>query len=221
MPAATGIAGSYSRFGQYDDYLYCVDNTSLRPFSVANAACPSALPPLFIGWSIETIFPFNNRLFVGSQTGVFIFNASNPAQPVQEASFSHATGCDPVVCDDENAYVTIHDGTTCNGTFNQLDIISIKNLPVTSLRKSYPMAKPKGLSVAGNYLYLCDDGLKIFDKTDVLNLKELAHLRGIATYDVIALDDTHILVVGDDGFHQYDVSTPKAPKEISRISVTP
>lgn len=220
MPAGTGIAGSYSRFGQYADFLYCVDNTNLRPFSLASAACPTALAVIPIGWNIETIFPWKNRLFVGSQTAVFIFNASNPAQPFLESTFSHATGCDPVVCDDENAYVTIHDGTTCNGTLNQLDIINIENLPMTSLVKSYPMTKPKGLSVAGKYLYLCDDGLKIFDKSEPLNLKQLAHLRGIATYDVIALDDTHILVVGDDGFYQYDVSDPANPKEISHLSVT-
>jgi len=83
------------------------------------------------------------------------------------------------------------------------------------------MTKPKGLSVYGNYLYLCDDGLKIFDKTDPLNLKQLSHLRNIATYDVIALNDTHILIVGDGGFFQYDVSNPKAPKQISHIRVTP
>lgn len=221
MPSGTGIAGSYSRFGQYDQYLYCVDNSTLRSFSVASPACPVAVDETIIGWNIETIFPWKNRLFVGSQTGVFIFNVDNPARPAMEAVFSHATGCDPVVCDDENAYVTLHSGTTCNGTINQMDVIDIRNLPNVSLRKTYPMTKPKGLSVYGNYLYLCDDGLKIFDKTDPLNLKQLSHLRNIATYDVIALDDTHILIVGDGGFFQYDVSDPKAPKQISQIRVTP
>lgn len=220
LPASTGIAGSYSRFGQYDQYLYCVDNNNLRPFSLSNPACPTALDPLFIGWNIETIFPWNDRLFVGSQTGVFIFNVSNPAMPVQEAAFSHASGCDPVVCDGENAYVTIHDGTTCNGTFNQLDIIDITNLPNAFLRKTYPMKKPKGLSVAGNYLYLCDDGLKIFDKTDPLDLKQLSHIRNLDTYDVIALDDSHILVIGADGFYQFDVTDPGAPKQISHLTVS-
>lgn len=221
LPAGIGIAGSYSRFGQYDQYLYCVDNSTLRTFSVASPGCPSALEAIQIGWNIETIFPWKDRLFVGSQTGVFIFNVANPARPVQEAAFSHASGCDPVVCDDENAYVTIHDGTTCNGTFNQLDVIDIRNLPATMLRKTYPMTKPKGLSTVGKYLYLCDDGLKIFDKTDPLNLRQLSHLKDIVTYDVIALDETHILVVGDGGFFQYDVSDPTAPRKISQILVTP
>lgn len=225
IPAATGIAGSYSRFGQYDNFLYCVDNTSMRPFSLTNPSCPVAQNAIQIGWNIETIFPWKDRLFVGSQNGVFIFNASNPAQPQLETAFSHATGCDPVVCDEENAYVTIRDGAECrNGVttpVNQLDVIDIRNLPSASLRKTYPMKNPKGLSVAGKYLYLCDDGLKVYDKEDPLNLKPLAHITGIKTYDVIALDETHLLVVGDDGFYQYDVSDPAAPKEISRISVTP
>ncbi len=225
LPGGTGIAGSYSRFGQYGDYLYCVDNSSLRPFSLATPGCPSSLPVLQIGWNIETIFPWNDRLFVGSQTGVFIFNASNPAQPVLESTFSHASGCDPVVCDDENAYITIHDGTECNNgvstAVNQLEVVDIRNLPAATLRKSYAMTKPKGLSIAGKYLYLCDDGLKIFDKSNPLEMKELAHIRTIQTYDIIALDDTHILVVGDGGFFQYDVSNPAEPKQISHIAVAP
>lgn len=216
---STGIAGSYSRFGQYDDYLYCVDNSWLRPFSVLDASCPQPLDPVLIGWNIETIFPWKDKLFIGSQNGVFIYDVTNPAQPIQEALFSHATGCDPVVCDDQYAYVTIHSGTTCNGTFNQLDIIDIRNLPAAVLTKSYNMTKPKGLSVMGDYLYLCDDGLKIFDKSDPLNLEELSHLRDLETYDVIALNDAHILIVGADGFYQYDVQDPAAPKQISFIPV--
>ncbi len=221
IPAGAGIAGSYSRFGQYDNYLYCVDNNNLRPFSLGNPSCPAPQPAVFIGWNIETIFPWKDQLFVGSQTGVFIFNVSNPAAPVQIASFSHATGCDPVVCDEENAYVTIHDGTTCNGTFNQLDVIDIRNLPNAFLRISYPMTKPKGLSVLGNYLYLCDDGLKIFDKTNPLEIKQLSHVRNIETYDAIALDGNHLLVIGADGFYQFDVSDPAAPRQISHIAVAP
>ncbi|MBK9336858.1 MAG: hypothetical protein IPM98_09825 [Lewinellaceae bacterium] len=221
IPSGSGIAGSYSRFGQYDQYLYCVDNSTLRTFSLASPGCPSALETIQIGWNIETIFPWKDRLFVGSQNGVFIFNVTNPARPAQEAAFLHATGCDPVVCDDENAYVTIHGGTDCNGTINQLDVIDIRSLPAATLRKTYPMTKPKGLSLSDRYLFLCDDGLKIFDKTDPLNLKQLSHLKGIETYDVIALDATHILIVGDGGFFQYDVSDPAAPKQISQILVTP
>lgn len=219
LPAGTGIAGSYARFGIYDEYLYTVDQSMLRSWSIQNPSCPGRLDSIYVGWNIETIFPFKERLFIGSQTGVFIFNNSNPAHPVQEAVFSHATGCDPVVCDDNNAYVTIHDGTTCNGTFNQLDIIDIKNLPTATLTKSYNMTKPKGLSVTNDHLFICDDGLKIFDKTNPEDLKEIAHISNIITYDVIAMSDDLLLIIGDGGFYQYDVSDPKQPRQISKIAV--
>lgn len=221
IPAATGIAGSYARFALYDQYLYTVDRSLLRTWSVGKPDCPSKIDSVYAGWNIETIFPWKDRLFLGSQTGVFIYNNKNPQKPVQESSFIHATGCDPVVCDDNNAYVTLHSGTTCNGDINQLDVIGIQNLPWTSLLKSYPMTKPMGLSLAGDYLYLCDDGLKIFDKSSPASLKLLSHLKNIKTYDVIALDASHLLIVGDSGFLQYDVSDPKNPKQISLLPVAP
>ncbi len=218
IPAATGIGGSYARFGLYNDYLYTVDNNWLRSWSVA-AACPLRSDSVLVGQNIETIFPWKDYLFIGSQTGVFIFDNSNPAHPVQKARFDHASGCDPVVCDDQYAYVTIHEGTTCNGTFNQLDIIGIENLPNASLLKTYPMQRPFGLSVTNEHLFLCDDGLKIFDKSDPLALKQLAHLRDIKAYDVIAFSDSHLLLVGDGGFYQFDVSDPEHPRQLSLLPV--
>lgn len=215
----TGIAGSYARFGLYDQYLYTVDNNSLKSWSLSAPQCPARTDSIWLGWNIETIFPWKDRLFVGSQQGVFIFDNSNPQHPVQEATFWHATGCDPVVCDDENAYVTLHDGTTCNGTLNQLEVIGIGNLPNTTLLRTYPMARPFGLSARGQYLYLCDDGLKIFDKTDPLALQQVAHVKDLKTYDAIALPDDLLLVIGEGGFYQFDVSDPANPRQISRLVV--
>jgi hypothetical protein len=218
VPAAVGIAGSYARFGLINNYLYTVDQAWLRTWSLISN-CPTRTDSVYVGWNIETIFPWKDKLFIGSQTGVFIFDNSNPARPVQEAQFSHATGCDPVVCDDKYAYVTIHDGTTCNGTFNQLDIIGIENLPNTQLQKVYEMKRPFGLAVTNEHLFLCDDGLKIFDKSDPLDLKQLSHLKSVAAYDVIAFSDAHLLLVGDQGFYQFDVSDPAAPRQMSLLPV--
>lgn len=216
--AGAGVAGSYARFGIFGEYLYTVDQSWLRSWSIADP-CAQRIDSVYAGWNIETIFPWKDKLFLGSQTGVFIFNNSNPAKPVMESSFSHATGCDPVVCDDKYAYVTIHGGTTCNGDINQLDVIGIEYLPATSLLKTYSMKRPFGLSVTNEHLFLCDDGLKIFDKSDPLNLKELSHLKNVEAYDVIAFSNSHLLLVGDGGFYQFDVSNPLKPKQISHLSV--
>lgn len=215
----SGIAGSFARFGLAQDFLYTVDNTMLRSWSLTDPSCPMRSDSVWLGWNAETIFPFKDRLFIGSQTGVFIFDNTNPAHPVLEARFDHASGCDPVVCDDEYAYVTIHSGTTCNGTFNQLDILDIKNLPSVNLVKTYPMTKPFGLSITNEHLFLCDDGLKIFDRSNPQTLSQLSHLNTVQAYDVIAFSDEHLLLVGDDGFFQYDVSDPASPKQLSAIPV--
>ncbi len=213
----TGIAGSFARFGQWGDYLYCVDNQRLHSFSTANPACPALLQSQHVGWNIETIFPWKNRLFIGSNNAVHIFQLSNPTLPTREATFSHTTGCDPVVCDEENAYVTLHAGTSCNGTLNQLDVLDIRYLPHVSLVRTYPMTKPLGLAVTPHLLFLCDDGLKIFDKTNPKELKLLNHVRDLDTYDVIALTPKHLLVIGREGFFQYDVSDPHHPRLMSCI----
>ena len=217
--ASVGVAGSYARFGLADEYLYTVEPWLLRTWSLANPSCPVRSDSAWLGWNAETIFPWKNRLFIGSQNGVFIFNNSNPAHPVLETSFSHASGCDPVVCDDQYAYVTIHDGTTCNGTINQLDIIGIEDLPNANLLKTYPMKRPFGLAITNEHLFLCDDGLKIFDKSNPLEIKELSHTKNIKAYDVIAFSDSHLLLIGDDGFFQFDVSDPATPKQLSLIPV--
>lgn len=219
LPSSIGIGGSYARFGFAGDYLYTIDNYLLRSWSIADASQPVKTDSLWLGWNPETIFPWKDRLFVGSQTGVFILDNHDPAHPVMESMFNHASGCDPVVCDEQNAWVTIHSGTTCNGTLNQLDVIDLQHLPGANLVKSYPMQEPHGLSVSGNLLFLCDDGLKIFDKSDPANLKELSYLSSIDAHDVIALSDAHLLLIGDNGFFQYDVSDPVHPQELSRIAV--
>ena len=217
--AQAGIAGSFSRFGLSGDYLYTVDQTTLRSYSLNNPVCPDRLDAIQVGGNIETIFPWKDRLFIGSPNGVFIFNNSNPAHPVWETAFWHATGCDPVVCDDKYAYVTIHDGTTCGGTLNQLEVIGIEYLPQTTLFATYPMTRPMGLTFTDNNLYVCDNGLKVFDKNNPNVLTQLAHVQNIETYDVIALDNNHLLVIGAGGFYQYDVSDPARPEELSKILV--
>ncbi|HMR42788.1 MAG TPA: hypothetical protein PKC40_03100 [Saprospiraceae bacterium] len=221
LASATGVSGSYARISFNQNYLYAVDNSSLYPFSLSSPDCPTKGSQLTVGWNIETIFPWKNYLFLGSQNGVYMYDARNPNAPTYVSFFQHATGCDPVVCDDKNAYVTIHDGTTCNGTnINQLDIIGIEHMPQTSLLKSYPMVKPFGLSLRDNLLFLCDDGLKIFDRSDVYNLKLLSHTKQIKAWDIISLNDGLTMVVGEDGFLQFDTSDPANPREISRIAVS-
>lgn len=220
-PSAVGITGSMSRFCIYDFYLYTVDLTNLRVFDINDSSSPALLSTNNIGWNIETIIPHKNRLLVGSASGMFIFDNSNPANPVQMSRFEHARACDPVFATDNRAYVTLRDGNDCTGYVNQLDVIDITDLSNPSLIRTYPMKHPHGLSVnEKNELYLCEGqgGLKIFDVTDDQTIDQhlLKHIDGFDAFDVITLPNL-AMVIGKNGLMQYDITDPSNPIKLSEI----
>ena len=211
-----------ARFTIAQDHLYTIDQSTMRVYDLARPSDPIPGNIFDIGWGIETIFPYKNKLFIGSQTGMFIFDAANPAQPTQLSAFAHMQSCDPVVVDDQYAYVTLRNGPTCrNTTLNQLDVIDITDLSSPKLVKSYPMQNPHGLGKDGNTLFICDGaaGLKVYDATDVQAIDQ--HPLGtqsIHSFDVIPFRNVAI-VVGNDGIYQYDYSDPKNLKLLSKISL--
>ncbi len=168
---------------------------------------------------IETIYPFKNNLFIGSQSAMFVFNTANPAQPVQLTQYAHMTFCDPVIADDNFAYVTLRTETICHGAENELDILNIQNLQTPWLVKSYRLTNPHGLAKSGNTLLVCDGaaGLKVFDVEDVNNLRLLQTVEGIDAHDVIA-QNNNAIVVAKDGLYQYDYTNRSNVTLKSRIS---
>ena len=82
------------------------------------------------------------------------------------------------------------------------------------------MTNPHGLSKEGNTLFLCDgtSGLKIYDATDVSNLKLIKRIESIETSDVITLGGV-ALVVAKDGLYQYDYSDLNNIRFLSKITI--
>jgi hypothetical protein len=215
-----GVGGSMARLTIVNNYLYAVSNSALNVVNIVNGADPVFSNKVQMGWGIETLYPFNNRLFIGSNTGIFIYDISNPTNPTQLGTFSHAKSCDPVIADNNNAFVTLRSGTPCNVTNEQLDVLDISNLTHPTLIKTYPMTNPHGLSKDGNTLIICDgrDGLKFYNAADVRNLSLQKQITGLDTYDVIAFNGW-ALVVAKDGLYQYDFSSISNINLISKLNV--
>lgn len=219
-----GVGGSMARFTIYTDYLYTISQNLVRVFDVKKEENPNQVNSISVAWNIETLFPHKDKLFIGSTTGMFIYDLVNPTNPVQLSNFTHGRACDPVFADGDRAYVTLRSGTACNNGLNQLLIVDIADLRAPKLLKSYDMKNPRGLSVVDNILYLCDDGFKIFDVTkwDNVDKNLKSQISGFDTFDVIAYatDKQKVaMVIGKDGFYQYDVTQPESPKELSKIPV--
>lgn len=220
--AGLGIAGSMARFAQLNQRLYTVSSDDLKVFNVTREDKPSYVKSVDLqNGNIETIFPYTDKLFIGSQTGMFIYDAANPDQPVKLGQFMHNRSCDPVIADGPYAYVTLRSGSFCGGVSNQLDVIDIKQLTSPQLVKSYSLSAPAGLAKDGKLLLICDgkEGLKIMDATHPAAITLLGRIPGIDTYDVIALNGT-ALVVAKDGVYTIDYTNPAQPRILDRMLKT-
>jgi len=219
--APYGVGGSMARFAITDNRLYTVGYSDLDVFNITNAADPVNTARKNMGWNIETIYPFMDKLFIGSQSGMFVYTITNPDNPIQTGEFSHVRSCDPVIADNKYAYVTLRSGTTCQGFSNELDILGLTNFANPGLLKVYNLTNPHGLSKDGSTLFICDGqaGLKIYNASDVMNLQLVKQIGNLETYDVIAMNG-NALVIAKDGLYQYDYSNLSNIRLLSKITVS-
>jgi len=218
-----GTGGSMARFGLYSDYLYAVDRADLHIFDVKTPESPNDIGKQNVGWDVETMFIYDGHMFLGTQSGMRVFNLDVPTVPNYVSDFWHVTSCDPVVVDDGFAYVTLRGGTSCGSTVNRLDVLELSDdYKDNTLIGSYPLNGPYGLGIDGDILFVCDGdaGLKIYDVTDKYHIdnNQIANFPNINTYDVIPLND-YLFMIGDDGFYQYDYSDIQNIYQISFIPV--
>jgi hypothetical protein len=216
-----GTGGSMARFGLKDDRLYTISWSDMKIFNTATPAVPSFVKTVnFNQGDIETIFPYKNRLFIGSQTGMFIYDVTELDNPKKLGQFTHARACDPVVADDTHAYVTLRSNNRCAGFLNQLDVLDINNLTAPKLLKTYSFTEPAGLGKDGNLLFICDgkDGLKILDATNPTDIRPLKTISGMEAFDVIAWKGTAILTA-KDGLYLINYSNPAQSYIAGRITL--
>ena len=220
-----GVGGSLARFALYDEYLYTIDDSNLHVFDISNLTTPSEVNEVAVGWQIETLFSYTDKLFIGSTTGMIIMDASDPSLPVYLSSYSHFWGCDPVVVKDDYAYVTLRSGSNCQQNGDQLDLVNISDITNPYVEKTFPMENPYGLGIKENTLFLCEgkSGLKVFDIETPTELDQhlIDHERGFFAYDVIPLPGNRniLLLIGEDGFYQYNYDDPQNLKLLSHIAI--
>lgn len=202
----TGTGGSMARFTIVGDHLFTVDGMHLKTFNISNESKIEMVSSWQLDWSngIETIFPYQNKLFLGTTTGMHIIDISNPEKPSYISKYEHVVSCDPVVVQGDYAYVTLRSGESwCWRSVNQLEVIDLSDIQNPEMLKTWPMTNPKGLGIDGNLLFVCDEGLKVFEIQSPTNLVQINHFENIGeTFDVIPYNGILILI-GEQGFRQY------------------
>lgn len=217
---SVGTSGSYAQMTILGDYLYVIDNWQLRPFDISQPINPVEGESSYLNWNVETIFPYENYLYMGTTTGMMIYNTQNPSAPQWQGSISHARACDPVVVQENFAYVTVRSGGNCGGDINQLDVVDISDKSNPFLVRSFNMKDPHGVGISGNTLFVCDGnaGLKMFDATnpgDAGN-KLIKKYGNIDAIDIIPKNGV-AMVIAENGIFQYDYSDPEKLELLSEI----
>jgi hypothetical protein len=217
--ATVGIAGSMARFTIVDKYMYAVGLYSLKVLDIATPSSPLYKKDVSIGDGIETIFPFKDKLFIGSNRAMYIYDISTAETPKFTGFFQHVRSCDPVVTDGRTAYVTLRAGNACGDiTQSRLEVIDVSVLNTPKLIGSYPLQNPFGLAKDGDLLWVCDGtaGLKLYDASNPLGISLMKTITNIEPFDVIP-QDGKLIVSAKEGIMQYDYSNPANIRLMSRI----
>lgn len=217
-----GTGGSMARFTIVGNYLYAVDRTSLNVIDISNPTNMKKLNSVDLGIDIETIFPFKDKLFIGSAVAVHIVDISNPASPVKLAEAIQPTvlrRCDPVVAKDSVAYATLRTSGPCGGTMSVLAVYNVKDVQHPVSVNTLPLSAPYGLGYAQNTLYVCDAtmGLKVYDISQPYNPVPVKTVTGSDMRDVIIMGDVLIGWTAT-GLVLYDISNRQNPVLIKQIA---
>jgi len=206
----TGTGGSTARMTISGDYLYAISGDRVQLLTITTPASPAPWTQVQIDWDIQTLFPYGNYLLVGAADGMHILDNTDPASPNHIGDFQHARAIDPVVAQNDIAYVTLKEDPSApfNGIVNQMNVVDISDMTQPTLIDTIPMQGPAGLSVSGERLYVCDGvaGLKTFDISIASEPRAIGALAGIDCSDVIARNSL-MFIVENNRLTQYDIAT--------------
>lgn len=221
-PSQGGQGGSLARFTIVGNYMYAVDEENLSVFDITDAANPSLKRTIKVGFEIETIFPFKDKLFIGSTSVVHIFSISDPSNPTKLSTAISPTvmrRCDPVVAKQNVAYATLRTSGECGGIQSVLAVFDITDVMNPVQKTTVPVNEPYGLGYKNNALYVCDkSGLTVYNITIELNPVFVKSLDNTSWYiDIIPYNDI-LICWTSTGVKLYDITNNQNPVLITSIN---
>ena len=125
---STGKAGSLAKFTIIGNYLYAVSSHYLYTVDISDPSKPSQMGQSPLNFDMETIYPYKNRLFIGSRTGIYIYSVDTPAVPRLIGQAKHGRSCDPVVANDTVSYSTLKGNSNCGPATSGLYVFDVRDL---------------------------------------------------------------------------------------------
>lgn len=203
----TGTGGSLARFTISLNHLYVVDNRQLYSFSISDPSNPVKVHTDDIGFDVETIYTWKDKLFIGSRDAMYIYSIADPGQPSLLGMASHVRACDPVVANDSIAYVTVRSGSNCGGNINALYVYNINNVLQPLQMNVVNLQNPHGLGVKDSTLFVCDGayGLRVYNIAQPYYPIQIRNITGENFFDCIP-DGNLLICMIEGGMAIYDIT---------------
>jgi hypothetical protein len=210
VSSGSGKGGSLARFTISENFLYLIDYYSLRVFDISNPSNPVEKNSVPLGFGVETIFPYKDKLFIGATQGMYIYSIADPAKPVSLGSVIHLRSCDPVVANDSISYTTLQGTVRCGPAESGLYIYDIKTITAPTLEKLLPLSTPYGLGLVDSVVFVCrgDNGLSAINVKHPSDPKIIYTKKDGFYMDVIPYDRLLICYV-NTGILIYDATNLK------------
>jgi hypothetical protein len=104
-----GTNGSMARFSIINNFLYTVGYSNLTAFDISQPYAPAFASTVQVDWHVETIYPLKDRLFVGTNNGMYMYDVQNsPSTPALIDCLRISVPVS-VIADDDYAYITLND----------------------------------------------------------------------------------------------------------------
>jgi Uncharacterized conserved protein len=221
-PTSPPGSSSYATFAVIDDYLYRVDGSKLITYDIGDPAKPKEIGKVSLGWTIETLYPTSEYLFVGGTRGMYVCSRSNPAKPALIGEVQHFRACDPVVVSGQTAFVTLRGGNGCGDTRDALLTIDISDPTKPAVVGEKSLATPFGLAVSEPYLYVSTgaNGYALFSVADPKAPAAVGSWAGWPTRDFLWASNV-LYVLGEDDVRIFDVTDPTEPVLLATIENDP
>ncbi|MDZ4757418.1 MAG: hypothetical protein SGJ10_04650 [Bacteroidota bacterium] len=205
------ISSSYSRSASIGDYIYSLVNHELYVFHQTGGLKTKIN---LNNNNVETLQAANGNLFMGSETGMCIYDCSSPENPKKAGDFEHVQSKDPVVVEGNNAFVTTRRD---NGSgFNELNVVDITNIYFPKQKASSTLTGPYGLAVSEGNIYICDGtaGLHLYSYQNSI-LTKVKNINTTPSYDIIYYNNA-LLVKGGDGLYYYNATQKNNPQIVGK-----
>ncbi len=110
--AGAGQSGSITRFAVFQHYMYVLNLNEVQTYDISQKEHPVLVHRLATDYGLETITIYDNAVFLGSTTALYILDVSDPAAPKIQSKSERLSdigfsGCDPVAVKGNYAYSTI------------------------------------------------------------------------------------------------------------------